>query len=147
MLSSNHVLPTSGFSKLLFNDFSPQLKMLFEAEFSLFYFSTSQSVQSLSCVWLSATPLDCSIPGFPVHHQLLELAQMHVPWVGDTSNHFILCCPLLLLASVFPSLRVFPSVQSWLTFSYHKRDFVLEGSSSGWLCYVKFTPSTPVYLV
>ena len=28
--------------------------------------------------------MDCSMPGFPVHHQLLELAQTHVHWVGDT---------------------------------------------------------------
>ena len=27
--------------------------------------------------------MDCSIPEFPVHHQLLELAQTHVYWVGD----------------------------------------------------------------
>ena len=28
-------------------------------------------------------PMDCSTPGFPVNHQLLELAQTHVHWVGD----------------------------------------------------------------
>ena len=28
-------------------------------------------------------PTDCSMPGFPVHHQLLELPQTHVHWVGD----------------------------------------------------------------
>ena len=28
-------------------------------------------------------PMDCSMPGFPVHHQLLKLAQTHVHWVGD----------------------------------------------------------------
>ena len=28
-------------------------------------------------------PLDCSTPGFPVHHQLPELAQTHVHWVSD----------------------------------------------------------------
>ena len=27
---------------------------------------------------------DCSMPGLPVHHQLLEFTQTHVPWVGDT---------------------------------------------------------------
>ena len=27
--------------------------------------------------------MDCSTPGFPVHHQLLELSQTHVHWVGD----------------------------------------------------------------
>ena len=29
-------------------------------------------------------PMDCSTPGFPVQHQLLELAQTHVHWVSDT---------------------------------------------------------------
>ena len=29
-------------------------------------------------------PMDCSMPGFPVHHQLLELAQTHVHLVSDT---------------------------------------------------------------
>ena len=28
-------------------------------------------------------PMDCSMPGFPVHHQLLEPAQTHVHWVSD----------------------------------------------------------------
>ena len=40
------------------------------------------SVQLLSRVRLSATP-DCSMPDFPVHHQLLELTQTHVHHVGD----------------------------------------------------------------
>jgi len=32
-------------------------------------------------------PMDCSTPGFPVHHQLSELAQTHLHQVGDA----ILC--------------------------------------------------------
>ena len=51
--------------------------------------------------------MDCSTPGFPVHHQLPELAQAHVHRVGDAINHLILCHPLLLLPSIFPSIRVF----------------------------------------
>ena len=43
------------------------------------YFS---SVQSLNCVRL-CDPMDCSTPGFPVHHQLPELTQTHIHWVGD----------------------------------------------------------------
>ena len=35
-------------------------------------------VQSISCVQLSATPMDCSMPGFPVLHHLPEFAQTHV---------------------------------------------------------------------
>ena len=41
-----------------------------------------QSVQSLSRVWL-CDPMDCSMPGLPVHHQLLESTQTHVHRVGD----------------------------------------------------------------
>ena len=37
---------------------------------------------ALSCPTL-CDPMDCSVPGFPVHHQLLELAQTHVHWVSD----------------------------------------------------------------
>ena len=40
------------------------------------------SVQLLSHVWF-CDPMDCSTPGFPVYHQLSELAQTHIHWVGD----------------------------------------------------------------
>ena len=33
-------------------------------------------------------PMGCSTPGFPVHHQLLEFAQIHVHRVGDADAHF-----------------------------------------------------------
>ena len=46
-------------------------------------------------------PMDCSRPGLPVHHQLPEFESL-MP-----SSHLILCCPLLLLPSIFPSTRVF----------------------------------------
>ena len=35
-----------------------------------------------SCLTL-CNPMDCSMPGLPVHHQLLEFTQTHVHWVGD----------------------------------------------------------------
>ena len=35
-------------------------------------------------------PMDCSMPGLTVHHQLLEFTQTHVHWVSDPS-HIILC--------------------------------------------------------
>ena len=63
-------------------------------------------VHSLSHVWL-CNPTDCSMPGFPVHHQLLELAQTRVHWVGDPIQPSHPCCPLLLLSSTFPSIRLF----------------------------------------
>ena len=53
--------------------------------------------------------MDYSTPGFPVHHQLPEFTQTHVHQVGDAIQHLILCCPLLLWPSIFPSIRVFSS--------------------------------------
>ena len=49
---------------------------------------TFNSVQSLSRVQLFATPIDCSMPGFPVHHQLPELTQTHVLRVGDAMQPY-----------------------------------------------------------
>ena len=45
--------------------------------------SQFSSIQSLSHVWLCGGPMDCSTPGFPVHHQLLELSQTHIHQVDD----------------------------------------------------------------
>ena len=53
-------------------------------------------------------PMDCSLPGFPVHHQQPEFAQTHVHSRSVMpSNHVILCHLLLLLSSIFPRIRVF----------------------------------------
>ena len=52
-------------------------------------------------------PMDCSMPGLPVHCQLPEFTQTHVHWVDDAIHHLILCRPLLLLPSNFASIRVF----------------------------------------
>ena len=50
--------------------------------------------------------MDCSPPGLPVHHQLPKLTQIHVYRVMPY-NHLFLCHPLLLLPSIFSSIRVF----------------------------------------
>ena len=52
-------------------------------------------------------PMDCSMPGFPVHHQLPELLKLMSIESVMPSNHLILCHPLLLLPSILPSIRVF----------------------------------------
>ena len=68
------------------------------------------SVQFSSVAQLCLTPCDpmnCSTPGLPVHHQLLESTQTHVHVLVMPSKQLILCCPLLLLPSIFPSIRVF----------------------------------------
>ena len=50
-------------------------------------------------------PIDCSTPGFPVHHQSWNLLMSIEPMTP--SKHIILSCPLLLLPSIFPSIKVF----------------------------------------
>ena len=64
-------------------------------------------VQSLSCVQLFATPWTAACQGFlsfTISRSLLKLMS-----IGSMmpSNHLILCLPLLLLPSIFPSTRVF----------------------------------------
>ena len=51
-------------------------------------------------------PIDFSRPGFPVHHYQSLLRPMSIESVMP-SNQLILCRPLLLLPSVFPSIKVF----------------------------------------
>ena len=67
-----------------------------------------QSVISVaqSCPTL-CDPMNCSTPGLPVHHQLPEFTQTHVIESVMPSSNLILCCPLLLLPPIPPSIRVF----------------------------------------
>ena len=78
------------------------------------YSSVSQSCLSL------CNPMDCSTPGFPVHHQLPESAQTHVHCIGDAIQpSHPLYHPLLLLPSIFPSIRVL-SNESFLRIRWPK---------------------------
>ena len=67
---------------------------------------------SLSCVWLFATPWTAARQAslsIANSHSLLKLMSIEsvIP-----SNHLIFCCPLLLLPTIFPSIRVFSSESS-----------------------------------
>ena len=66
------------------------------------------SVQSLSHVQ-HCDYMDCSMPGFPVQHHSQRLLKLMSIESVMPSNHLILCCPLLLSPSIFPSIRVFSS--------------------------------------
>ena len=64
-------------------------------------------VQFLSHVWLFATPWTAAGQtslSFTISWSLLKLMFIES---GMPSNHLVLCCPLLLLPSIFPSIRVF----------------------------------------
>ena len=62
----------------------------------------SPSVMSDSC-----HPMNRSTPGLPVHHQLPEFTQTHVHQVGGAIQPSHPLTSLLLLPSIFPSIRVF----------------------------------------
>ena len=66
-------------------------------------FAVAQSCPTL------CDPVDCSTPGppsFTVSQGLFKFISLESVM---PSNHLILCCPLLLLPSIFPSIRVFSS--------------------------------------
>ena len=79
------------------------------------------TLASCCCSFAKSCPTLCNpmdmAGGASVHHYLPEFAQIPVHWVGP-SNHLTLCCPLLLLPSVFPSTRErFPGqYESTITF-------------------------------
>ena len=80
------------------------------------YMYQFSSVQSLSRVWLFATPMDCSTSGFPVHHQLPELTQTHVHWVSDAIQ------PSHPLSSPSPpafNLAQHQGLFQWVSSSHH----------------------------
>ena len=52
-------------------------------------------------------PMDCSTPGFPVLHSLLEFTQTHIRWIADAIQPSHPLLPLILVPSIFPSIRVF----------------------------------------
>ena len=66
-----------------------------------------ESVQLLSHVWLFVTPWAAACQASLITNSWSLLKLMSIKSVMP-SNHLILCCPLLLLLSIFPSFRVFP---------------------------------------
>ena len=73
------------------------------AVFSLCYFSSVQ----FSTVWLFATPWTAACQASLSITNSRSLVKFMPIKLVISSNHLILCCPLLLLPSIFPSIRVF----------------------------------------
>ena len=87
------------------------------------------SVQfSRSVISNSLWPMDCSMPGLPVHHQLPEFTQTHVHWVGDAIQPSHPLSP-----PIPPSIRVF-SNESTLRIRWPKY----------WSCSFSISPSKEV---
>ena len=101
-----HALSIITVSVIMLKHFKKSfLNFLFQHSiFSLLFSSVQFSSVAQSC---PSNPMDCSTLGFPVYHQLPELAQLMFIDLVMPSNHLILCCPLFLLPSIFGSIRVF----------------------------------------
>ena len=76
----------------------------------------------VSCCWsvtqpcpTLCNPTDCSMPGCPLHYQLLELARTHVHWVGDalqlSSSVIPFVVPFFSCLQSFPASGSFPMSQ------------------------------------
>ena len=96
-------------------------------------------VVQLLCLTLCDST-DCSTPGGSVLHHLLEFAQARVHRVGDRvvmpSSHLVLCCPLLLLPSFFPSIKVLANESDlrirWQSTGASASASVLPTNIQGW---------------
>ena len=94
---------------------------------NIHFSSVSQSCPTL------CNPMDCSTPGFPVHHQLLECAQTHVHQVED-----VIQSPHLLLSPSPPafSLSQQQGLFEWVSSSYQVAkvlEFQLQHQSFQWI--------------
>ena len=74
--------------------------------------------------------MDCSTPGLPVHHQLLDFTQTHVHWVSDSIQPSHPLLSPLLPPSFFPSVRIFSSESDLRIRWPEYRSFSLNISSS-----------------
>ena len=95
---------TSKFRMCAWKRYSKQLKDISKAE------SRIALVQFSSVIQLTPTlfsPMDCSMPDFPIHQQLQEISQTHVHWVGDAIQPSHPLSSPSLPPSIFPSIRVF----------------------------------------
>ena len=84
----------------------PSYLQFWISKMHFFFASVQFSSVTQSCLTL-CHPMDCSTPGFPVLHHLLELLKLMSIESVMPSKHLILCHSLLLLTSIFPSITVF----------------------------------------
>ena len=93
---------------LSYTGLNPCLPCLLNFRWILYSLSHQfSSVQFSHSVVSLYDPMDCTVPGLPVHHQLLELSQTHVLRVSDAIQPSPPLSPLFLQPSIFPSFRVF----------------------------------------
>ena len=98
------------------------------------FFTTQFSSLAQSCSIL-CNPMDCSMPGFPVHHQLLELGQTHVHRVGDAIQPSY---PLLSPSPPAFNLSQHQRLFQWVDFMQVAKGKELQQQSFQWIFRVDF---------
>ena len=83
----------------------------------------SSVAQSWPILW---DPMDCTMPGFPVHHKLPELTQTHVHWVSDAIRPFSVI-PFSSHLQSFPASGSFPLSQ---LFTWGSQSIGISASTS-----------------
>ena len=116
------LLSSKGFQgKQPFSNIQISGKINWYLFFQWLYFILQFSSVAQSCPTL-CDPMDCNMPGLPIHHQLLEFTQTHIHWVGDAIQ------PSHLLSSPSPlalNLSLHQGLFQWVR-SSHQVAKVLE---------------------
>ena len=105
--------------------------------FYLMFSSLQFSSVAQSCTTLCG-PMDCSTPGFPVHHHLMELTQTHVHWVCDAIQRFH---PLSSPSPPTFNLSQHQGLFQWASYSHQVAkvlEFQLQHQSIQWVFWNDF---------
>ena len=129
IISSN----TASIPFSLFSFYNPVMQLLTHLMLSLRSPCCFCSVTQ-SCLTL-CNPMDCSTPGCPVVHYLLEFAQIHVHWchptISSSVTHFSSCPQSFLAAGSFPVSVLFASGDKLLELQLQQQFFK-------WTCRIDF---------
>ena len=108
-------------------------KQIIYVDWSFYFLFKVQFSSVAQLCLILCDPMDCSMPGLPVHHQLPEFTQTHVHWVSDAIQ------PSHSLSSPFPpalNLSQHQGLFKWVSSSHQVAkvlEFQLQHQSFQWI--------------
>ena len=123
-------LHSKGLSRVFFSTTVQKHQQLREPELSVRSYQIRSVTQSCPTLW---DPMDCSMPGLPIHHQLPKFTQTHVHWVSDAIQ------PSHPLSSPSPpafNLSQHQGLFKWVSSLHHVAkllEFQLQHQSFRWI--------------
>ena len=113
------------------------LPLVASTSFSYYLINTFVVVQSLSCAQL-CNSMDCSMPAFPLFHNLPEFTQTHVLWVGDAiQTSHPLSSPFPPASNLSQHQWLFQWVSSWYPVA-KVLELQLQHQSFQWILSIDF---------